>query len=208
MDLDLLAFPIDLARITVYAPDRIFISVDLPAPFSPSSACTSPLRTSMWTLCRARTPGKCFADPLQPEQNLILRPRLGAGGRCLYRFALGQESVSSPASFLEEILLFGAHLFPVLPRFLHGGHLAHLGHRHVPPALVAGHALIAVILDVDHGRAVGCVGGFQGGDKIIVGLAAMTSAPRLRALAAKSIVQGLHRFAGRIADQDAILCGG
>src|SRR6185503_17098145 len=38
------------------APVRILISVDLPAPFSPSSACTSPARTSNETLRRAWTP--------------------------------------------------------------------------------------------------------------------------------------------------------
>src|SRR5690606_26396921 len=32
--------------------------VDLPAPFSPQIACTSPARTSRLTSCSARTPGK------------------------------------------------------------------------------------------------------------------------------------------------------
>src|ERR1700738_943604 len=39
------------------APARIFISVDLPAPFSPTSAWTSPARTSNVTPSSARTPG-------------------------------------------------------------------------------------------------------------------------------------------------------
>src|ERR1700756_3184971 len=41
----------------------MFIRVDLPAPFSPSSAWTSPSRRSksMWSL--ARTPGNCFVMP-------------------------------------------------------------------------------------------------------------------------------------------------
>src|SRR5262245_15214013 len=41
----------------------MFISVDLPAPFSPRSACTSPCRKSrsMWSF--ARTPGNCFVIP-------------------------------------------------------------------------------------------------------------------------------------------------
>src|SRR5438067_13048205 len=38
----------------------MFISVDLPAPFSPRSACTSPLRRSKLTWSFARTPGNCF----------------------------------------------------------------------------------------------------------------------------------------------------
>src|SRR5215813_7948441 len=41
----------------------MLISVDFPAPFSPSSACTSPRRKSksMWSL--ASTPGNCFVIP-------------------------------------------------------------------------------------------------------------------------------------------------
>src|SRR5580698_10966429 len=42
------------------APDSIFKSVDLPAPFSPSSACTSPLRTCSSTSSNALTPGNCL----------------------------------------------------------------------------------------------------------------------------------------------------
>src|SRR6266550_7455370 len=41
----------------------MLISVDLPAPFSPRRACTSPRRRSksMWSL--ASTPGNCFVIP-------------------------------------------------------------------------------------------------------------------------------------------------
>ncbi len=41
-----------------HTPLSTFISVDLPAPFSPTSARTSPPRTSKSTPSRARTPGK------------------------------------------------------------------------------------------------------------------------------------------------------
>src|SRR5437660_1768181 len=41
----------------------MFISVDLPAPFSPSSACTSPCRRSRLTLSFASTPGNRFVIP-------------------------------------------------------------------------------------------------------------------------------------------------
>src|SRR5919206_2716717 len=41
----------------------MFISVDLPAPFSPSRACTSPLRRSKSTWSSATTPGKRFVMP-------------------------------------------------------------------------------------------------------------------------------------------------
>src|SRR5215475_6373224 len=41
----------------------MFISVDLPAPFSPSSACTSPRRTSNETSSFATTPGNTLRMP-------------------------------------------------------------------------------------------------------------------------------------------------
>ena len=41
-------------------PARIFTSVDLPAPFSPMSACTSPWRTANDTPLRAFVPGYSF----------------------------------------------------------------------------------------------------------------------------------------------------
>src|SRR6185369_14213352 len=44
-------------------PAMIFISVDLPAPFSPMSACTVPARTCIDTSSSATTPGKAFRTP-------------------------------------------------------------------------------------------------------------------------------------------------
>src|ERR671938_1973284 len=41
----------------------MFISVDLPAPFSPRSACTSRRRRSKFTWSFASTPGKRFVIP-------------------------------------------------------------------------------------------------------------------------------------------------
>src|SRR4051794_33347188 len=46
-----------------WAPARILSRVDLPAPFSPSSAITSPRRTSKSTPCSACTPGKLLLIP-------------------------------------------------------------------------------------------------------------------------------------------------
>ena len=46
------------------SPDRILNSVDLPAPFSPTSACTSPTFTSNETPSSARTPGNVFTIPV------------------------------------------------------------------------------------------------------------------------------------------------
>ena len=45
----------------LYTPKRHFISVDLPAPFSPISACTVPAFTVRFTLSSALTPGKAFS---------------------------------------------------------------------------------------------------------------------------------------------------
>src|SRR5664280_3185221 len=47
----------------VYAPDRILMSVDLPAPFSPRRACTCPSRTERLTPSSALTPGKVLPIP-------------------------------------------------------------------------------------------------------------------------------------------------
>lgn len=44
-------------------PVSILTSVDLPAPFSPTSAVTSPARKVSPTLCSARTPGKLLETP-------------------------------------------------------------------------------------------------------------------------------------------------
>src|SRR5215211_9430435 len=46
-----------------YAPVRILISVDLPAPFWPMTACTSPRPTVSEASSRARTPGKALLIP-------------------------------------------------------------------------------------------------------------------------------------------------
>src|SRR5689334_8633381 len=43
-----------------YTPVSTLINVDLPAPFSPTSACTSPGSTRRLTRSSARTPGKRF----------------------------------------------------------------------------------------------------------------------------------------------------
>src|SRR6218665_1379181 len=56
----------------------IFISVDLPAPFSPSSACTEPGGRGNWTLSSATTPGK---DLLTPRTCIRQAGPGGTGGR-------------------------------------------------------------------------------------------------------------------------------
>src|SRR6478609_5908464 len=59
----------------------MFISVDLPAPFSPSSAWTSPLRRSKFTLSLASTPGNRFVIPRSSRRgaSAIARAILSGG---------------------------------------------------------------------------------------------------------------------------------
>ena len=59
-------------------PERTLISVDLPAPFSPSRQCTSPGRIarSMWSF--ARTPGNAFVMPISSTAGSVC-PRRRAG---------------------------------------------------------------------------------------------------------------------------------
>ena len=61
-------------------PRRIFRMVDLPAPFSPSSAWTSPGRTSRLTPSRARTPPKCFDTSVMRTASGRAGVTHGAGG--------------------------------------------------------------------------------------------------------------------------------
>src|SRR5919109_428951 len=59
----------------------MFMSVDLPAPFSPRSACTSPLASSKSTWSFATTPGNRFVIPFSSRRGAS--PMLGsrrAGG--------------------------------------------------------------------------------------------------------------------------------
>ena len=56
-----------------WAPDRIFSSVDLPAPFSPSSAWISPAPTSKSTSSSACTPGKRLLIPVMRSRGSVMR---------------------------------------------------------------------------------------------------------------------------------------
>src|SRR5579884_3174098 len=70
----------------------MFISVDLPAPFSPSSACTSPVRRSKSTWSSATMPGKRFVIP---RSSRTVSPLTGAiVGR-------KQKGAESPAPFSD-----------------------------------------------------------------------------------------------------------
>ena len=55
---------------------------------------------------------------------------------------------------LQEISLFRAILFPFCAGLLHRFDFADFSNRHIPPAFVAGHANVAVILNVDDKTAL------------------------------------------------------
>ena len=55
----------------------MFESVDLPAPFSPSSACTSPSAASKWTPSFATTPGNRFVMSRSSTAAAIEKGRAG-----------------------------------------------------------------------------------------------------------------------------------
>src|SRR5579875_834659 len=65
------------------APARIFMSVDLPAPFSPTSACTSARSTSRSTPSSARTPG-----------NVLTIPRMRSSGACIVLVCVSLRELS------------------------------------------------------------------------------------------------------------------
>ena len=67
-DLDPLAVEADFALGGVTAPERILTSVDLPAPFSPTMACTSPRRKSKSMSFSAATPRYSLDDASHLEQ--------------------------------------------------------------------------------------------------------------------------------------------
>src|SRR6185437_1569125 len=59
----------------------MFESVDLPAPFSPSSACTSPSAASKWTPSFATTPGNRFVMSRSSTAAVIEKGRTGPESR-------------------------------------------------------------------------------------------------------------------------------
>ena len=63
------------------APLSTFMRVDLPAPFSPRSTCTSPRRTSKSTPSRATTPGNAFRIPSMVTAGGASTPTPAARGR-------------------------------------------------------------------------------------------------------------------------------
>ena len=72
MDRDRLAVEEDLAAVVPWMPATHLISVDLPAPLSPTSAITSPARTSKSTSVSAWTEPKLFETPRSSSNGVVV----------------------------------------------------------------------------------------------------------------------------------------
>src|SRR5277367_6733966 len=79
-----------------YTPPRIFMRVDLPAPFSPQTATTSPRPMVRLTLSRAMTPG-----------NLLEIPRISSNGAWLIAELLSEDFLQAALKLLDVVLLDG-----------------------------------------------------------------------------------------------------
>src|SRR5215471_18056981 len=77
-------------------------------------------------------------------------------------------SMASPDLLPQEIAFLCPHGCPLSTSSLHGGHLADFGDGHIPPALVVGYALVAIILNVDHRRTIGCPHCLESGHEVSI----------------------------------------
>src|SRR5688572_31569 len=99
----------------------ILTSVDLPAPFSPSSACTSPGRRSKLTPSSARTPGKLLAMPFSSKIGSVMPALFGGlrhppqGVRLDLRAAVDKVAVLGEAE-LGDHVVHGERLVDALQR--------------------------------------------------------------------------------------------
>src|SRR3954470_10268534 len=75
-------------------PDRTLISVDLPAPFSPSRQCTSPARIARWMSSFATTPGNAFVIPISSTA--------GASAPAVESIPCGRSDVTEPDRLLHQ----------------------------------------------------------------------------------------------------------
>jgi hypothetical protein len=71
-EVDLLAVDEDAPLVGRYRPYRMFIRVDLPAPFSPRSPCTSPGSTTRSMASFATTPGNRLVMPCSSRRTVDL----------------------------------------------------------------------------------------------------------------------------------------
>src|ERR1700750_168561 len=88
-------------------PERIFISVDLPAPFSPMMACTSPGRTSKSTLNSTGISPKDFEIRFAERIGGTALPGLSD-----MQLTLPQDATRDPRSFVfrPDVKVFTPHV--------------------------------------------------------------------------------------------------
>src|SRR6266702_2283024 len=72
-----------------YSPARMLMSVLLPAPFSPSRACTSPQRAEKSTPWLAITPGKALSMATMANASSLVTRRLAYRGAVWRRLTFG-----------------------------------------------------------------------------------------------------------------------
>src|SRR3989442_13324599 len=91
-----------------YIPYSTRMSVDLPAPFSPTSACTSPRRRSTVTSSLATTPGNRFVMCSRTTSGAPSRP---ASSRSMFypALSLGGRLVRHRDRAVDDLLLRGVH---------------------------------------------------------------------------------------------------
>src|SRR5918996_5554170 len=111
-----------------HAPLRIFISVDLPAPFSPRSTCTSPRRSSKLTWSLASTPGNRLVIPRSSRttgRSLIRARFYGSAGEDVRNGKSGPSGPLLPVQSLRKRLELARRLDPAGDD--QGPQLVHLG---------------------------------------------------------------------------------
>src|SRR6266480_3860880 len=101
----------------------------------------------------------------------------------IFNVLLSTRKYSIPLLLPKKIAFLHPHSFPFFTSSLYLRTGADFSNRNIPPALVAGHALIAVVLNVDHRRTNGCPHLLERSNKIGIGLAldhVCTQATRIR----------------------------
>src|SRR5947209_9629647 len=106
---------------------------------------------------------------------------------------------------LEEIPFLFSHLCPLSTSSLHGRHSADFGDRHIPPAFIVGYAYIAIILNVDDRRTIGCLHCLERLHKISIRLALDDLCSQTACIRCQVNGQRLHIYACRICRPLAIV---
>src|SRR5262245_8743759 len=124
----------------VSTPVMILMSVDLPAPFSPTRACTSPARRSNETPFSARTPANDFAISEVWRRGGMVSAGVWSGGEILAIFLSNRPRAYDNSRLVPDARLFAASS-PGERRHSHVQHRRGLRGR--GPRAAGGAALVA-----------------------------------------------------------------